>query len=458
MTLADFTFLRPLWLLALLPMAGMLMLYWRRGAGRNGDRWRDLIDAHLLPHLLVSGGVAPRSAPFSLLVVSALLVVLALAGPAMQGAKQATFQRDVTRVLVLELTPATAPQLEIVKVKLYALLKALPDGQTALIVYGGEPYLVAPPTTDVETISLFVPDLANDVIPVQGNHPELALRMAADTLQRNASGQQEVLWITAGAGADPLRMVKLGATRLSVLQLSAVVDPALAAAASSTGGTLVSLRADDADVRQLVSAMQTRSDWTAGNGVARSKAVDLGYWLLLPLLPLGALVFRRGILAVMLAPVMLSALLMPRPALALDTSLPAIWAAAAHYRAGEFAQAAALFARGTDADSHYNRGNALAKQGHLVEALAAYDVALQLRPSDADTIFNRDLVQRLLNPPSDSPKGGGAGTTPPSGEAEREAARVADQWLRGIPDQPGNLLRRKLLAEQKRRQSGQAGR
>jgi len=411
----------------------------------------------LLPHLLVSGGSAPRSAPFSLLGVSALLAVLALAGPAMQGAKQATYQRDVTRVLVLELTPATAAQLEQVKVKLYALLKALSDGQTALLVYGGEPYLVVPPTTDVKTISLFVPDLAVDVIPVPGNRPERALRMAADIFQRSATGQRDLLWITAGAAATPLPLAELGVTRLSVLQLSAGVDPALVAAASSTGGTWVSLRADDADVRQLVSAMQTGSDWVAGNGANKSKAVDLGHWLLLPLMLLGALVFRRGLVALLLAPMLLTGLLMPRPALALDTSWPAIWAAAAHYRAGEFAQAAALFALGTDADSHYNRGNALAKQGHLVDALTAYDAALQLRPSDADTIFNRDLVQRLLNPPSDSPKGGGASTPPPSGEAEREAARVAEQWLRAIPDQPGSLLRRKLLAEQKRRQSGQAG-
>ncbi|MEO5661211.1 MAG: hypothetical protein ABIQ90_15660, partial [Polaromonas sp.] len=41
------------------------------------------------------------------------------------------------------------------------------------------------------------------------------------------------------------------------------------------------------------------------------------------------------------------------------------------------------------------------------------------------------------------------------GVAEREAARVADQWLRSIPDQPGSLLRRKLLAEQRRRRAGE---
>ena len=123
-------------------------------------------------------------------------------------------------------------------------------------------------------------------------------------------------------------------------------------------------------------------------------------------------------------------------------------------------------------DAHYNRGNALAKQGKLSDALAAYDAALALRPSDADTRHNRDLVQRLLKPPPEPPppppQGGAGGQAPPapgpaqnqnqSSTAEREAARVAEQWLHAIPDQPGTLLRRKLLAEQRRRQSDEAAR
>lgn len=482
MMLADFTFIRPLWLLALLPLGGLLW-YWWRSPGRDEARWRGLIDAHLLPHLLVDASSVKKPAMLALLGASGLVAVLALTGPAMEQATQTRYQRDVTRVLVLELTSATAAQLEQVKVKLYALLKALPDGQTALLVYGGEPYLVVPPTTDVETISLFVPDLAVDVIPVPGNRPERALRMAVDILQRNTSGQQEVLWITAGAGGNPLPLAELGATRLSILQLSAAVDPLLEAAAISTGGVVVRLRADNADVIQLAHAMQARSGWAGGNDVTKATAVDMGYWLLLPLLPLGAWVFRRGILALILVPMLLTGLVMPRPALAQDLSWPAMWAdyqgwrllqsgqpqtavplfsdprwlAAAHYRAGNFGQAASLFARGTDADSHYNRGNALAKQGQLTDALAAYEVALQLRPGDADIRFNRDLVQRLLNPPPQPPKGGAGTPPPPDGEAEREAARVAEQWLRGIPDQPGSLLRRKLLAEQKRREAGPVG-
>lgn len=49
-----------------------------------------------------------------------------------------------------------------------------------------------------------------------------------------------------------------------------------------------------------------------------------------------------------------------------------------------------------DTDSHYNRGNALARTGRLDEALKAYDSALQRDPANQDARHNRDLVARAL--------------------------------------------------------------
>ena len=491
MSLASLTLLRPWWLLALLPLGLLLWRLWR--APQRGEAtWRGLIDAHLRAHLLVFSAPRARRTGLALFAVALLLAVLTLAGPALEQQAQTAYRRDVTRLLVLDLSPGMAAQLEQVKLKLLALLRALPDGQTALLVYGGEPYLVVPPTTDVEAIALFVPELAPDVIPVPGNHPERALRMAGDILQRNAAQQREIVWITAAANGAELPLAELAGQwvgiRLAILHVASAHDPALAAAADRSGGALVRLRADDGDVRQLVSTLQADSGWLAGTSKASGDGADLGYWLLLPLLVLAALAFRRGLLALLLGPLLLMGLLTPQPAAAQAVPLAAMWTdyqawrlleagnpkaaaerfadprwrAAAHYRAGQFEQAASLLSAGHDADAHYNRGNALAKQGKLAQALSAYDAALTLRADDADTRYNRDLVQRLLNQQSQAPKGGGGRPPPPNqgqgSEAEREADRIADQWLRSIPDQPASLLRRKLLAEQRRRQAGEAAR
>jgi Ca-activated chloride channel family protein len=68
----------------------------------------------------------------------------------------------------------------------------------------------------------------------------------------------------------------------------------------------------------------------------------------------------------------------------------------AQLTAGEYAQAAQGLAAFHDAQSEYNRGNALARAGRLKEALDAYDAALAQAPNDRDARHNRDLVARAL--------------------------------------------------------------
>ena len=499
------SFIRPAWLLALLPLGLLLWQLWR-APEPGASVWRRLVDAHLLAHLLVMPHQRTRRIGLTLLAGGLLAAVLALAGPTLKQSSQAVSRPDVLRLLVLDLSPDMTVPLAQVKLKLLALLKAWPEGRTALLVYGGEPYLVVPPTTDVETIALFVPDLAVEALPVPGHHPELAWRMAREIFARNPAQQRELVWITAGGAGTVMSQAELAGVRLSILQASGEPDPFLVAAASRSGGVQLPMRADDGDIRQLLGALATHARLTAVVDTVPGERVDLGYWLLLPLLPLAALAFRRGLLVCLLA-VLLAGLLTPPPALAQGFSLTAMvadeqawcllqagqpqaaaarfadprWRAVAQYRAGQFEQAARGLASGRDADAHYNRGNALAQQGQLAEALAAYEQALVLRADDADTLHNRDLVQRLLKPPPpEPPQGSGrrapqppgrgassAGPPPvpraaelqgPGNAAELEAERVAEQWLRRIPDQPGSLLRRKLLAEQQLRQRGAATR
>jgi Ca-activated chloride channel family protein len=146
---------------------------------------------------------------------------------------------------------------------------------------------------------------------------------------------------------------------------------------------------------------------------------DRGPWLLLALLPLLALAFRRGWL-LLLPLVMLP--LWPRPAAAttwsdlwqrpdqqaaqalrqgqpkqaMQLAKDPAWRGAAAYRAGDFAAAAQALQGAPGADAQYNRGNALAKAGNYQEALAAYDRALKLDPAHADAKANRQAVEDWL--------------------------------------------------------------
>ncbi len=68
----------------------------------------------------------------------------------------------------------------------------------------------------------------------------------------------------------------------------------------------------------------------------------------------------------------------------------------AELQAGQYAKAAEHLAPFKDAESQYNRGNALAHTGKLQDALAAYDAALKQSPGSNDVLRNRELVAQAL--------------------------------------------------------------
>ena len=77
--MSDFHLMRPFWLLAFIPV---VILWWR--VYRKQDAWtvmEQVIDPHLLEHLLVARGRKRRLRPVGLLLVFWVILVLALAGP-----------------------------------------------------------------------------------------------------------------------------------------------------------------------------------------------------------------------------------------------------------------------------------------------------------------------------------------------------------------------------------------
>ena len=205
-----------------------------------------------------------------------------------------------------------------------------------------------------------------------------------------------------------------------------------------------------------------------------------------------------------------------RPADAAERFEDYRWQGFARYQAGDFAGAAERFAQGDTASDHYNRGNALARNEQYESAIEAYDQALELAPGLQAAQHNKALVEELLrqreqqaqesespqdaeedgaspeqsvstgdtasaNTPTDTAttdaetEAGGEQnvSAPPADDALDESAQVEagvqpapdedaladpeqnqalEQWLRKIPDNPSELLRRKFLLEYRKRQ------
>ena len=118
----------------------------------------------------------------------------------------------------------------------------------------------------------------------------------------------------------------------------------------------------------------------------------------------------------------------------------------AEMEAGQYAKAAKSLEPFKDADSQYNRGNALAHSGQLREALSAYDAALAAAPGDEDVIRNRDLVRQALEHQQKNQSGNQNGANGRSGSQGSNGGQSQDggqsrgggQPKAGNQSQPGN--------------------
>jgi len=77
--LAEFHFLRPYWLIALLPALLLLTGLWQRRA--KGTTWEKVIDPLLISHILRQPDTRPGANPLYLLALGWLVATFALAGP-----------------------------------------------------------------------------------------------------------------------------------------------------------------------------------------------------------------------------------------------------------------------------------------------------------------------------------------------------------------------------------------
>jgi len=455
MTGFEFHFMRPLWLLSLLPLA---LLLWRmQRSNGDADAWRAVVDVHLLPGQLTDSAGDARRRPLLLLGLGWLLIVLALAGPAWERLPEPLYQARQFRVVVLDLSPSMnasdlAPsRLARARYEVLDLLRQSDEGQTALLAFGAEPYLVSPLTSDVETIAAQVPSLDTSLLPVSGaRRTDLALDEAGKLLQQGGAEDGEVILVSddpgpAAAAKEAAQRLRAAGYRVSVLGLGTadgapvrlpdggyLKDAAgairmpkldvegLRALAESGGGVYVSAEFSDRDIEALRPRDRKTADGQTGEQLAEAdRWREEGPWLLLALLPLAAFAFRRG----WLSPLLLLVCLMPpsevyafsweaqwlrpdqqakrlleegRPDEAAQIFQRPDWRAAAQYQANDFEQALQSLHNLDGPDADYNRGNTLARLGRLEEAVEAYDRRLDVEPGDADARHNRQLVQRLI--------------------------------------------------------------
>ncbi len=452
----DFHFLRPWWLLGVIPATVLVLLLWQRRTSYGS--WDKVISPHLLPHLM-QGTITPQShKPLLLLLGGLLLACLAMAGPTWQKLPQAVQKKVTAQVIVLDLslsmyaTDLAPSRLVRARMKLTDILQRSHEGLTALVAYAGTAHVVTPLTDDANTIQSMVASLAPDIMPIKGSDPVGAIKKALEVFKQAGVGEGRILLMTDSipnnfvAELEPLltssislSIMGIGTAEGSPIQMpdgtfvkdesGQIVIPKLNVdllkqAARHLGGRFSTLSLSDEDLNYLLAD----SHLLGGDDVKDTRREfdiwdESGPWLVVLLLPLAALGYRRGWLGVLWLPALSGALLLaqPRPAAAFEwqdlwqtrdqqaqqqlnsgdanaaaqTFENPAWKGSSFYRSGNYEAAEQAFSSQQDADGYYNLGNAMAQQNKFDEALDAYTKSLKLNPDNEDAKANADIVKQL---------------------------------------------------------------
>lgn len=456
--LSNLHLLRPWWLLAIIPAALLIWFYTHKHS--QSRNWASVIDKRLLPHVLQGNSGAPGKRRhwrlFTLLFLLSCLLIVALAGPAFEQRPQAVYKTQAALVLVLDLSRSMdaadikPSRLSRAHYKLSDILKQRREGQTALIVYAADAFVVSPLTDDAATIEAQISALETSIMPAQGSRLDRALQKARSLFYNAGFQRGDIIVLSDSADAEGIaksRELQQQGFTTSVLAIgtedgapipadaggflkdaagSIVISKldasSLQQLAQAGGGHFTRLSASDNDINSLLSGLSTKPQLDqlteTGQSLTTDRWHEEGPWLLLLLIPFAAYAFRRGLVFLLL----IFILPLPQPAQAVEWDQlwknknqramqqlqqgdakqaaelfeqPA-WRAAAEYRAGNYAKSADILKSIDNADAHYNRGNALAKNGVYDEALQAYQRALELQPDHEDARYNKQQVEQAL--------------------------------------------------------------
>ena len=313
----QFHFLRPFWLLALIPIAFLGWKLWNLAL--QSGQWRKLIPDHLLKHLLEGEEQSLSRFPAGAFIVAGIIAVIALAGPAWRQISTPVEKSRTPLVLVVDLSRsmlAADPKpnrMVRAKQKLTDIVRLRKDGLTAIVAYAGDSHTVTPLTDDSSTLINMIRALSPDIMPVPGSNPEKGIARAIELMQQGASQAGTILLLTDGIEANQSKamekMVNDSGNRLSILgfgsETGAPVPAAdggfqrdrdgaivmaqldrnlLAQTARATGGHYSDLSLNDSDILSLIPQTSIH-DATVRVDRSFDNWHDEGRWLVLLLLP-----------------------------------------------------------------------------------------------------------------------------------------------------------------------------
>ncbi|MFK8020168.1 MAG: VWA domain-containing protein [Pseudomonadales bacterium] len=477
----NFHLIRPWFLLAIPIVAALWFTLWKMDKQSTAEP--TIVAPHLASALLMPAGNKGWLTPLTCMHLLAGFLALALSGPTWERQSSPLIEDEAILIIALDLSQSMQQadvqpsRVERAKQKIQDLLALRAGARSGLIAYAGSAHSVIPITSDLDIVQNFLSAIRPDMMPRSGKLAAKVLPVVDSMFSQTVGGRKDIpgtlLLITDNADSatqeafstffqqSKHQLVVWGVGTTDFTDSSNAQVPAnfiaqdeaaLKELASNSDGFYQAFSTDKSDVRRI--------NWQIDNYLLTVDDndhpwVDKGYVLLLPIMLLCLLWFRRGwtvqyllVLATLsigstaFSPISLAndkqqvaiqdpteilqsttGPLLTEPSLAqrfvslwftadqrarfyferghyhLAAELFEVpmWRGIAYYLAEDFANAADAFSLIETSDGWFNLGNAWAHGQHYLKAVSAYDEVLRRRPDHPGAVKNRALIQKLID-------------------------------------------------------------
>ncbi|MBR9865503.1 MAG: VWA domain-containing protein [Oceanospirillales bacterium] len=457
----QFHFIRPWWLLTILPFAGLFYLQYKRGD--SSAQWQKALPKHLHQALTVEGANWKRHYPLHTLAFISLLGAIVCAGPTWER-QPSPFREDKTPLIILlDNSEAMLEQdipldrLTRAKHKILDLLNLRIGGETALIVYAGSAHLAMPLTRDSAVFKPMLEALSPEIMPKSGKNSASTLRLLKTLLNQNTQpgtvllisndvtqpGLGQLSHFFANTPHQLLILAMGNPDRSSKLPLN---YDHLKTLADQANGQIHIVSIDNDDVLWVRRQIDYQSSLNLKSDIPWQ---DMGYYLLIPIMLLMLLWFRRGwivqwaiaglsIYGLLVNPASSyaqevtnggpTAQLTPAQQVSWTAQAQQLWMdlwltpdqqgqwyfnqgkyllAAQHfedilhkgvafYYASHFAESHAIFMQSNDKTQALNAANALARQREYIAARSLLQEIIRVHPGYADARHNLAEIEALI--------------------------------------------------------------